>query len=188
MRPRARGEKAIAFKHDRRYLCDCGIIIREQRTRRMFPTLPDALSKPEFEQLLRGLAPAKAESWREFWTICEVLQAMKEAEYPRPFWFSKSIHRVLALSVEERTPYWRKLRYDLLEHAHACDQGLQRMTLKLLRQILRFRSPSSAYESLRRVPGAAVHSTPATGSVPIRPSRVSRFNPFRRALTSSRIR
>jgi hypothetical protein len=49
----------------------------------MFPSLPDALSKPEFEQLMQGLAPVKAESWREFWTICEVLQALKEAEYWR---------------------------------------------------------------------------------------------------------
>ena len=83
---------------------------------RMFPSFPDALSKPEFEQLMRRLSPAKAESWREFWTICEVLQAMKEAEYPRPLWFPKSIHRVLALSVEERTPYGENYGTTCFEH------------------------------------------------------------------------
>src|SRR4051812_27691428 len=58
----------------------------------MFPTFPDAPSKPEFEELMRRLSPVKAESSREFWTICEVLQAMKEAEYPWPLWCCKSTH------------------------------------------------------------------------------------------------
>jgi len=137
------GNKAIAFQTRRQGISAIAEVIeREHRTRRMFPTLQDALSKPEFEQVMRRLPPAKAESWREFWTICEVLQAMKEAEYPRPLWFSKSVNRVLAQAVEERTPYWRKLWHDLLEHVDLCDRGLQRMTLKLLGQILCFRSPS----------------------------------------------
>lgn len=104
------GDNAIAFKYDGKVSLRLRNNKREQRTRRMFPTFPEALSKPEFEQLMWRLSPAKAESWREFWTICEALQAMKQVEYPRPLWFPKSIHRVLPLSVEERTSYWRKLR------------------------------------------------------------------------------
>src|SRR6476661_850192 len=77
------------------------------------------------------LSPAKAESGREFWPICEVLQAMKQAEYPRPLWF-------LSRSVEEPTASWQKFRNALLEHAEACDQGFQSMRLKLLGQTLLF--------------------------------------------------
>jgi hypothetical protein len=109
----------------------------------MFPTLQDALSKPEFEQVMRRLPPAKAESWREFCTICEVLQAMKEAEYPGRFGF-------LSQSIEYWHWLWRSARPIGENYGTIClstwiyvTGGLQRMTLKLLGQILRFRSPSS---------------------------------------------
>jgi hypothetical protein len=82
----------------------------------MFPLLQQPLTKEEFEKELVGLSPAEADSRREFWTLCEALQAMENTKCPPPDWFVESFSRIIEYPSDERAEPWRELRHRLLEH------------------------------------------------------------------------
>ena len=82
----------------------------------MLPLLQEPITKEEFERELLILAPKEAESRREFWTLCEALQAMTDTKCPPPDWFLDSFNEVLQQPSEERAEPWRDLRHRLLEH------------------------------------------------------------------------
>jgi hypothetical protein len=82
----------------------------------MLPLLQEPITKEEFERELLTLAPKEAESRREFWTLCEALQAMTDTQCPPPDWFLESFKDVLQQPSEERAEPWRDLRHQLLEH------------------------------------------------------------------------
>ncbi len=82
----------------------------------MLPLLQEPLTKEEFERGLLTLDPKEADSRREFWTLCEALQAMTDTKCPPPNWFMDSFKEVLDQPSEERAEPWRDLRHRLLEH------------------------------------------------------------------------
>jgi hypothetical protein len=82
----------------------------------MFPLLPEPITKEEFERELLALPLAQAETRREFWTLCEALQAMEDTHYPPPDWFLASFQQVLDQPADQRAESWRDLRHRLLEH------------------------------------------------------------------------
>lgn len=82
----------------------------------MLPLLQQAITEEEFEGELLSLPPKEAESQREFWTLCEALQAMEDTRCPPPGWFVDSFNEVLQQPSEERAQPWRDLRHRLLEH------------------------------------------------------------------------
>jgi len=86
--------------------------------RRMMPMplLQEPITKEQFERELRSVPPREADSRREFWTLCETLQAMEDTKCPPPDWFIESFKEVLENPSEERAEPWRELRHRLLEH------------------------------------------------------------------------
>ncbi len=82
----------------------------------MLPLLQEPMTKEEFERELLTLPPKEAESRREFWTLCEALQAMEDTKCPPPGWFIESFNEVLQQPSDERAQPWRELRHRLLEH------------------------------------------------------------------------
>ena len=82
----------------------------------MMPLLEEPITKEQFERELLSLPPKEADSRREFWTLCEALQAMEDTKCPPPDWFIESFKRVLEYPSEERAEPWRELRHQLLEH------------------------------------------------------------------------
>ncbi len=84
--------------------------------RRMLPLLQEPITKEQFERELLSVPPKEADSRREFWTLCEALQAMEDTRCPPPDWFIESFKKVLKYPSEERAEPWRELRHRLLEH------------------------------------------------------------------------
>ncbi len=82
----------------------------------MLPLLQEPITKEEFARELLTLPPKEAESRREFWTLCEALQAMEDTRCPPPDWFIEAFNEVLQQPSEERAQPWRELRHRLLEH------------------------------------------------------------------------
>jgi hypothetical protein len=82
----------------------------------VLPLLQEPMTKEEFERELLTLAPKEAQSRREFWTLCEALQAMTDTRCPPPIWFIDSFNEVLEQPSDERAKPWRELRHRLLEH------------------------------------------------------------------------
>lgn len=82
----------------------------------MLPLLQQPMTKEEFERELPTLPPNEADSRREFWTLCEALQAMEDTRCPPPGWFIECFKEVLQQPSEERAQPWRELRHRLLEH------------------------------------------------------------------------
>jgi len=80
------------------------------------PLLQEPITKEEFERELLSLPPKEADSRREFWTLCEALQAMDDTKCPPPDWFIESFKEVLECPSDERAEPWRELRHRLLEH------------------------------------------------------------------------
>lgn len=80
------------------------------------PLLQEPITKKQFERELLSLPPREADSRREFWTLCEALQAMEDTKCPPPDWFIESFKEVLKYPSEERSEPWRELRHRLLEH------------------------------------------------------------------------
>ena len=80
------------------------------------PLLQEPITKEQFERELRSVPPGEADSRREFWTLCEALQAMEDTRCPPPDWFIESFNKVLEHPSEERAEPWRELRHRLLEH------------------------------------------------------------------------
>jgi hypothetical protein len=80
------------------------------------PLLQEPITKEQFERELRALPPREADSRREFWTLCEALQAMEDTKCPPPDWFIESFNKVLEYASEKRAEPWRELRHRLLEH------------------------------------------------------------------------
>ncbi len=78
--------------------------------------LQEPFTKEEFESELLTLTPNEAECRREFWTLCEALQAMTNTKCPPPEWFPELFDEVLQQPSEERAKPWRDLRHRLLEH------------------------------------------------------------------------
>ena len=89
----------------------------------MFTLLPEPITKEEFERELLTLPPGEAEARREFWTLCEALQAMEDTHCPPPDWFLVSFQEVLEHPSPERAEPWRALRHRLLEHLDECRKG-----------------------------------------------------------------
>jgi hypothetical protein len=81
------------------------------------------MTKEEFERELLTLAPKEAESRREFWTLCEALQAMTDTRCQPPDWFLESLQEVLQQPSDERAEPWRQLRHRLLEHMGEVQKG-----------------------------------------------------------------
>jgi len=86
------------------------------KERRMMPLLQEPIAKEQFERELLSLPPKEVDSRREFWTLCEALQAMEDTKCPPPDWFIESFKEVLEHRSEERAEPWRELRHRLLEH------------------------------------------------------------------------
>jgi hypothetical protein len=86
------------------------------KERRIMPLLQEPITKEQFERELLNLRPKEADSRREFWTLCEALQAMEDTKCPPPDWFIESFKKVLEYRSEERAEPWRELRHRLLEH------------------------------------------------------------------------
>jgi hypothetical protein len=84
--------------------------------RRMMPLLQEPITKEQFERELLRLPPKEADSRREFWTLCEALEAMEDTKCPPPEWFIESFNKVLEHPSEERAESWRELRHRLLVH------------------------------------------------------------------------
>ena len=84
--------------------------------RRLMTLLQEPISKEQFERALLNLPSKEADSRREFWTLCEALQALEDAKCPPPDWFIESFKKVLECPSEERAEPWRELRHRLLEH------------------------------------------------------------------------
>lgn len=82
----------------------------------MLPLLQQPMTKEAFEGELLSLPPKEAESRREFWTLCEALQAMEDTRCPPPGWFLESFKEVLQQPCDESAEAWRELRHRLLEH------------------------------------------------------------------------
>jgi hypothetical protein len=80
------------------------------------PLLQEPITKEQFERELRSVPPREADSRREFWTLCEALQAMEDTKCPPPDWFIESFNEVLEYPSDERAEPWRELRHRLLEH------------------------------------------------------------------------
>ena len=80
------------------------------------PLLEEPITKEQFERELLSVPPKEADSRREFWTLCEALQAMEDTRCPPPDWFVFSFKKVLEHPSEERAEPWRELRHRLLEH------------------------------------------------------------------------
>jgi hypothetical protein len=78
--------------------------------------LQQPVTKEEFERELLTLPLGEAESRREFWTLCEALQAMENTRCPPPEWFLASFQQALEQPSGERAAPWRELRHRLLEH------------------------------------------------------------------------
>ena len=94
-------------------------IFREMRYHersRMMPLFQEPITKEQFERELLSLPLKEANSRREFWTLCEALQAMEDTKCPRPDWFIESFKKVLEYPSEERAEPWRELRHPLFEH------------------------------------------------------------------------
>ena len=83
---------------------------------RMMPLLQEPITKEQLERELLRLPPKEADSRREFWTLCEALQAMEDTKCPPPDWFIESFKSVLEYPSEERAEPWRELRHQLLGH------------------------------------------------------------------------
>ena len=90
--------------------------MRYNERSRMVPLLQEPITKEQFERELLSLPLKEADSRREFWTLCEALQAMEETKCPPPDWFIESFKKVLGYPSEERAEPWRELRHRLLEH------------------------------------------------------------------------
>ena len=86
------------------------------KERRMMPLFEEPITKEQFERELLSLPPKEADSRREFWTLCEALQAMEDTKCPPPDWFIESFKKVLEYASEVRAEPWRELRHRLLEH------------------------------------------------------------------------
>ena len=84
--------------------------------RRMVALLQEPITREQFERELLSLPPNEADSRREFWTLCEALQAMEDTKCPPPDWFIESLKKVLEQPSAERAEPWRELRHRLLEH------------------------------------------------------------------------
>ena len=82
----------------------------------MMPLFEEPITKEQFERELLSLPPKEADSRREFWTLCEALQAMEDTKCPPPDWFIESFKKVLEYASEVRAEPWRELRHRLLEH------------------------------------------------------------------------
>jgi hypothetical protein len=82
----------------------------------MVPLLQEPVTKEQFERELLSLPPKEADSRREFWTLCEALQAMEDTKCPPPDWFIESFNNVLEHPSEYRAEPWREVRHRLLEH------------------------------------------------------------------------
>jgi len=82
----------------------------------MFTLLPEPMTKEEFERELLALPLGEAESRREFWTLCEALQAMEDTHCPPPDWFLELFQKALEQPSPERAQLWREVRHRLLEH------------------------------------------------------------------------
>ena len=54
------------------------------------PLLEEPITKEQFERELLSLPPKEVDSRREFWTLCEALQAMEDTKCPPPDWFIES--------------------------------------------------------------------------------------------------
>ena len=74
------------------------------------PLLQEPITKEQFERELLGLPPKEANSRREFWTLCEALQAMEDTKCPPPDWFTESFKEVLEYPSDERAEPWRPYR------------------------------------------------------------------------------
>ena len=90
--------------------------MRYNERSRMMPLLQEPITKEQFERELLSVPSKEADSRREFWTLCEALQAMEDTKCPPPDWFIESFKEVLEHRSEERAEPWRELRHRLLEH------------------------------------------------------------------------
>ena len=90
--------------------------MRYNERSRMVPLLQEPITKEQFERELLSLPLNEADSRREFWTLCEALQAMEDTKCPPPDWFIESFKKVLEYPSEKRAEPWRELRHRLLEH------------------------------------------------------------------------
>ena len=66
------------------------------------PLLQEPITKEQFERELLTLPPKEADSRREFWILCEALQAMEDTNCSPPDWFIESFNDVLEHPSEER--------------------------------------------------------------------------------------
>lgn len=89
--------------------------------------LQKPVTKKQFELELLGLSPKEAQSRREFWTLCEALQAMEDTRCPPPDWFMPIFLQVLERASDERAEPWRDLRHSLLEHMGEYQKQRSRM-------------------------------------------------------------
>lgn len=96
--------------------------------------LPPAITKQEFEQELLTLPRREADSRREFWTLCDALQALEDVRCPPPGWFIPMLTEVIERPSDDRADGLRNLRHLILEHL--ADYQKQRRLAKRERQLL----------------------------------------------------
>lgn len=77
---------------------------------------PPPITKEEFERELLTLPPREADSRRELWTLCDVLQGLEDVRCPPPDWFIPMLNEVLERSSADRAEGLRNLRHLVLEH------------------------------------------------------------------------
>jgi hypothetical protein len=76
---------------------------------------PPPITKEEFEQELLTLPPREANSRREFWILCDVLQGLEGVRCPPPDWFVPMLNEVLERPSDDRAEGLRHLRHLVLE-------------------------------------------------------------------------
>ena len=67
--------------------------MRYNERSRMMPLLQEPITKEQFERELLSVPSKEADSRREFWTLCEALQAMEDTKCPPPDWFIESFDK-----------------------------------------------------------------------------------------------
>ena len=80
--------------------------------------LPEPITKEEFERELERLAlsPGETESQREYWTLCDVFQALDNMRCRPPQWLLPKLEEVQRRPSDDRAEGYRARRRQLLEH------------------------------------------------------------------------
>lgn len=80
------------------------------------------VTKEDFERGLLTIPTKEAESRREFWTLCEALQAMEDIRCPPPDWCIPTLNENLDEKIENRAEGLRALRNRLIDYMAAFEK------------------------------------------------------------------